>query len=784
MHQAMQQLAVPASIRKGVTVDLEQYKKEGKTFMSLKESAEAGALEYVAVQVVQGKVEDITKTEDFGERGTALHYAAKNGHLLVVDFLMEHDARINARSDTMNATEEGNQTPLMWAVKNTHLHPNVILALIERGADVTLTDANEHTALTFSLKRPFLAHTLHVRGCPVQPSDLLYAAKHGYKTGLQYLLENHKLIIPDPNHQSEDSGFTALHEAASHGHYDCVKVLLFAGADAKLKDKSGRTADEMPGCTSSIRKLIAQGVNRYDEDHANLWIISKKDKLKRFLLAAALPNTALVIASLYLPAVFGFVVLLLNLYGVQMATKVSAKSREPEPSLAGWYSGALVFGSTILVMYVFPELDEPVMKAVWWVVTVAMFVCYVRAATCDPGVVVPTKNDREEAFNVIKNGQDPDQLDFCPTTLCKKPFRAKFCSTSLKLVHRFDHYCVWTSNTIGAGNHRPFFFFTVLQSISQSLVLAFAVKFTKLNNQPSYEICTILDYLFNDRNSIVTYFFLFYNIAVILFIGAVFTCQFWYISRNVTSNEVWFPDRYQWCFNIGARTHTLYDRGFWSNWNDFLFGDLKGYRRVLPSMEGNKHLSEKIRKYQEKYGSLGNQSGGHSHGGKPCSGHGGAPPPLPPPPAAVSQKAESPVASGNVKVSGASGNLVDEETGFVYPVQLKDHISKMPLETRKQMAAKQQEMFQQHDLIDNTTGSLSLPDKDQQDRFIASSNEMQSQSQRYIPQTQQVADTRSSATGGSHPEDEQPAILTTSVTRSASLRTTAKMRSSTQTKGE
>jgi hypothetical protein len=39
---------------------------------------------------------------------------------------------------------------------------------------------------------------------------------------------------------------------------------------------------------------------------------------------------------------------------------------------------------------------------------------------------------------------------------------------------------------------------------------------------------------------------------------------------NVTSNEVWFADRYSWIV-LGTRAYSMYDQGMWKNLVDFFW---------------------------------------------------------------------------------------------------------------------------------------------------------------------------------------------------------------------
>ena len=77
-----------------------------------------------------------------GDRGwTALHEAAKRGHVDDVRLLLEHGADPNAR-------EPGdNTTPLHWAA--AHGHVDVVRVLLDAGADVHgIGDLHEGDVIT------------------------------------------------------------------------------------------------------------------------------------------------------------------------------------------------------------------------------------------------------------------------------------------------------------------------------------------------------------------------------------------------------------------------------------------------------------------------------------------------------------------------------------------------------------------------------------------------------------------------------------------------------------
>ncbi|KAI9223898.1 ankyrin repeat-containing domain protein [Blastocladiella britannica] len=64
---------------------------------------------------------------------TALHMASANGHLDIVQFLLEKLAGVH-----VNAANEQGNTPMHWAALNGHVE--IVTALIAAGADLTLTN--------------------------------------------------------------------------------------------------------------------------------------------------------------------------------------------------------------------------------------------------------------------------------------------------------------------------------------------------------------------------------------------------------------------------------------------------------------------------------------------------------------------------------------------------------------------------------------------------------------------------------------------------------------------
>lgn len=66
----------------------------------------------------------------------------------------------------------------------------------------------------------------------------------------------------------------------------------------------------------------------------------------------------------------------------------------------------------------------------------------------------------------------PSATKLCLTCLHKRPLRAKHCAETNTCIAKFDHYCPFVMNAVGAGNHHYFlgFLFFAVASIGMSLV--------------------------------------------------------------------------------------------------------------------------------------------------------------------------------------------------------------------------------------------------------------------------------------------------------------------------
>ncbi|MHC4592034.1 MAG: ankyrin repeat domain-containing protein [Planctomycetota bacterium] len=197
-------------------------------------------------------------TPSDASRRTALHVAARAGHVQVVEILLAHDAdarlkdfvyatplhdaalrghrevaELLVEADAMVNSRDGNgMSPLHFAARQGHAE--VVGFLLDRGALIDLAALDGRTALHFAAARDQrdTIRLLVTRGAPLNAADSV--------------------------------GRTALHYCAAEGHLDVVKILLAGGSDMESADRSGQTPLHMAvraGHLSAVRAVLDAGAD-------------------------------------------------------------------------------------------------------------------------------------------------------------------------------------------------------------------------------------------------------------------------------------------------------------------------------------------------------------------------------------------------------------------------------------------------------------------------------------------------------------------------------------------
>jgi ankyrin repeat protein len=204
----------------------------------------------------------------FSNGYTALNWAAQNGRLGIILVLLSAGAEVDSKDKSAPTTEKTalkfkyhslmffryGYTALHYAAKNGHL--GVIPVLLSAGAEVDSKNESAPTTEKTALK--FKYHSLmffsygwtalheaawngHLGGIPVllsagaEVDSKDKSAPTTEKTALKF--KYHSLMF-------FRNGWTALHYAAKNGHHEVISVLLSAGAEVDSKDKSAPTTEK------------------------------------------------------------------------------------------------------------------------------------------------------------------------------------------------------------------------------------------------------------------------------------------------------------------------------------------------------------------------------------------------------------------------------------------------------------------------------------------------------------------------------------------------------------
>ena len=248
--------------------------------------------------VRQNNIEQVNKlllthnVDELDEDGnTPLYRAAQYGHLEIAEFLLEHNADVNAQ----NQSGASSLFPAVW-----YGHTKMVQLLLENRADVhtkahynnsisILTRSalkNQHEIEDILIKYGSPMHRLHnavarneiervkelllshkVNELDEDGNTPLYiAAEYGHLEIAKLLLENLAYV----NAKNED-GNSCLFSAIAYSHRDIVKLLIEHGADVNAQNKFGNSClyqAAKHNCQDIVKLLIENdaNVNAKNED--------------------------------------------------------------------------------------------------------------------------------------------------------------------------------------------------------------------------------------------------------------------------------------------------------------------------------------------------------------------------------------------------------------------------------------------------------------------------------------------------------------------------------------
>ncbi|KAI9914733.1 hypothetical protein PsorP6_007278 [Peronosclerospora sorghi] len=449
-------------------------------------------------------------------KATLLHYAAISGKMGVLEFLLGHDdLRAQVHVDTLDG--QSHTTPLFWAACNNQIY--AVELLLRHGADPTFRDPCGLTPFLSAIARcfPITAAYLVAKGSDV--NQCTHDARKQTALMLlchpqQFHLDTFRMVLSLQAfvNAQDAEGNTALHHAARNNVAMAIRMLLDVKADTRIRNQDGRTAWELtrgnlPPTSTTFRLLqdddqlqqlahwtctrvcLCTTNHVVDEPHVRmLCFLEQKAVLEDHLykLSFFVPWLVLPLACYVLVAMHGWHVILFALSILLMAALVVLKlfqrgSYGDKRKAAAPMFGINVASMTYLVAS-FPRFSTHCSSSFCLLTALsfaAMGVTLYITCTSDPGELSTLYDEKLHNIRSLVESKLPSATKLCLTCLHKRPLRAKHCAELNACIAKFDHYCPFVLNAIGAQNHAAFLGFLVFSVLSIGLELIACYRFAR-----------------------------------------------------------------------------------------------------------------------------------------------------------------------------------------------------------------------------------------------------------------------------------------------------------------
>ena len=223
------------------------------------------------------------------------------------------------------------------------------------------------------------------------------------------------------------------------------------------------------------------------------------------------------------------------------------------------FSYMFSYNLPLLLSYLY--FHGPLGATGWLFVTLLFtnWICLGWTHLASPGYISARARDTKDILMCAKQKHPIDWNSVCRTCFVLKPLRSKHCSVRNVCVPKFDHYCVWTVNTIGRDNYPQFFTFVNCLMLSFLIHIVVSIKYMIVHSPEGASTFDIVWKLHPGLFNFTTAHF-------VLCLYLIVLCgQHWYLAaKNITTNEMINKSRYAHFWTSGTFKNP-FSRGFLKN---------------------------------------------------------------------------------------------------------------------------------------------------------------------------------------------------------------------------
>eukprot|EP00055_Hartaetosiga_balthica_P010712 m.46608 g.46608 ORF g.46608 m.46608 type:complete len:628 (+) comp7279_c0_seq3:65-1948(+) len=518
---------------------------------------------------------------------TLLCLAVNKGHLDMCRYLLLNNVPVDQSCGPSQAT------PLHFAIHRELFE--ICVLLLRHGANLQKRDIHGNDALLIATMagRVDMVALFLANGADVESRDkdgctaLILASQRVYCLHVCYCL-----IAFDASINTRDNlGNTALHYAAKEKLTITVVALIKNGASPTAENEEGLTPHNLiykppPGYfqdpasfrpTNILKKLVP---SRSSVSVVNTFSWLHTDPLRKtlvitlpfiiFCCAIWLGNYVLVHPFLGL---FVLGPLVAFFAGAVSISTFTYKVR-PSPFSMGFYLSSVCIFTVVALKIFIPLTKEDGTPLVSMFMTLVIFAdlflfifTFYKTHANDPGIIHSSRRNRSMVINRLADENCLNLTHFCPSCLIRKPLRSKHCAVLDRCIAKFDHFCPFVDNTIGANNHKYFILNLFSCILANVIFLYYCIQCLRYLSPPESYLWLPIQWF---KLSPMLVLMLIQDVGTIFLLNGLLSYQLRIIFlQDLTTNEAMHPSRYSY---LNGERFSPWHKGLVSNCFEFFFG--------------------------------------------------------------------------------------------------------------------------------------------------------------------------------------------------------------------